>query len=400
MATARSIRSGIDQLASVDWDRRLFDSLIPLPEGTSYNAYLVRGSERTVLVDTTDPSKWELLSTQLEVCPRVDLVVVQHVEQDHSGCLPLVLARYPEARVLASSRGKAMLVDHLHVDERRIDAVADGETIAIGGKTLRFVHTPWVHWPETMCTFAVEDRVLFTCDFFGSHLATSDLFADERRVLEPAKRYFAEIMMPFAKHVVKNLDKLAPLGAELLCPSHGPIHAKPEPIQRAYREWAAGAPRNLAAIAYVSMHGSTLRLVERLTDALVTRGVSVERFDLAATDLGRLAVTLVDAATVVLGTPTVLAGPHPTVAAAAILASALGGKARFASVVGSYGWGGKTVEKLAALLEPLKLEHLEAVMCKGLPRQADLEAVDRLAAAIAARHEGLAPAGGKEVRPG
>src|SRR5664280_2585299 len=153
----REIRPGVSWVGAVDWDRRLFDSLIPLERGTSYNSYLVEGTEKTALLDTVDSSKTVTLLQALENVGKVDFVVAHHAEQDHSGSLPVVLARYPEASVLCSPKAVELLSAHLHIPEERMRAVEDGEVLELGGKTLRFVHTPWVHWPETMSSFLEED---------------------------------------------------------------------------------------------------------------------------------------------------------------------------------------------------------------------------------------------------
>ncbi|MCR4404547.1 MAG: FprA family A-type flavoprotein [Candidatus Acetothermia bacterium] len=385
----REIQDGVYWLGAIDWDRRLFDSLIPLPDGTSYNAYLIRGREKAALLDSVDPRMSEHLLAQLEDVEALDYVVSHHAEPDHSGAIPKVIERYPKAKVLTTPKGKGLLIDLFAIPEERIEPVEDGQILSLGDKTLRFIHLPWVHWPETMVSYLEEARVLFTCDLFGSHLATTDLYADEGRVYEPAKRYYAEIMMPFRGVIAKHLEKLKDYRIELIAPSHGPIYRRPEFILEAYRDWVAGLPKNLAVIAYVSMWGSTKRMVERLVGALAERGVKVKRFDLAETDVGKLAMALVDAATVVIGTPTVLGGPHPLAAYAAYLANALRPKLRFVSVIGSYGWGGKAVEQLAGLLSNLKVELLEPVICKGAPRKADLQALDKLAETIAERHRSL-----------
>jgi flavorubredoxin len=149
----RKIKDNIFSVGAVDWDRRLFDSLIPLPDGTSYNAYLIKGSEKTVLIDSVDPTMQDVLMRQLEGVDNIDFVVSHHTEQDHSGAIPEVLKKYKAASVLATQKGKEMLVDHLCIPEEKITAVDDGQTMSIGGKTLTFIHTPWVHWPETMCTY-------------------------------------------------------------------------------------------------------------------------------------------------------------------------------------------------------------------------------------------------------
>lgn len=383
----RKIREKIFWLGAVDWDRRLFDSLIPLPDGTSYNAYLIEGTEKTALLDTVDPPMAENWMAELSEVPKIDFIVSHHAEQDHSGSIPRVLERFPEAKVVVSPKAKGLLIDHLRIPETRFVTVEDGETLSLGGKTLQFIYTPWVHWPETMVTYLEEEKILFSCDFFGSHIATSDLFVnDPGRVYEAAKRYFAEIMMPFRSIIEKNIQKLKGYDIQMIAPSHGQIYDQPAWIMDAYRDWVTGDPHNLVVLPFVSMHGSTMQMVDHLTAAIVGNGVRVERFNLAVTDIGKLAMALVDAATVVVGTPTVLAGPHPLAAYATFLANALRPKAKFLSIIGSYGWGGKTVEILAGMIPNLKVEVLAPVLCKGVPSEAAFGALDRLAGAIAQKH--------------
>ena len=384
---ARKIKDRIYWMGSVDWDRRLFDSLVPLPDGTSYNAYLIEGSEKTVLLDTVDPPMADELLSQLEGVPKIDYVVSQHAEQDHSGTIPLVLEKYPDAKLISTPKAKGMLIDLLRIPEESFVTVKDGETLSLGDKTLKFIHAPWVHWPETMVTYLEEDKILFSCDFFGSHIATTDLFVtDEGRIYEPAKRYFAEIMMPFRNVIQKNLEKLASYDIEMIAPSHGQIFPRPAFIIDAYRDWILGPPRNTVVLPYVSMHESTKQMVDCLVSALVERGVRVEQFNLEVTDIGKLAMALVDAATIVVGTPTILAGPHPYAAYAAFLANALRPKTKFLSIIGSYGWGGKTVEVLAGMIPNLKVEVIDPVLCKGVPSEKVFKALDDLAAAISEKH--------------
>ena len=384
----RKIKEDVYWMGAVDWDRRLFDSLIPLPDGTSYNAYLIEGGEKTALLDTVDPAKADELMMQLDGIPRVDFIVSHHAEQDHSGAIPQVLERYPQAKVVATAKAKPMLMDLLRIPEAAFITVADGETISLGDKTLKFIHTPWVHWPETMVTYIEEDRILFSGDFFGSHIATSDLFVtDQGRVYEAAKRYFAEIMMPFRSVIEKNIEKLKAYDIQMIAPSHGQIYDPASWIMEAYGDWVMSTPHNLVVLPCVSMHGSTRKMVDHLVSALVGHGVRVELFNLVVTDIGKLAMALVDAATVVVGTPTVLAGPHPLAVYATFLANALRPKVKFLSVIGSYGWGGKTVETLAGMIPNLKVEVLNPVLCKGLPSESDFKALDDLAAAIAHKHQ-------------
>ena len=387
---ARKIEDGIYWMGAVDWDRRLFDSLIPLPDGTTYNAYLLAGSQKTALLDTVDPPMVDTLMMQLDAVPKIDYIVSHHAEQDHSGSIPRVLEKYPQAKVVVTPKAKTMLADLLKLPENAFLTVADGETISLGNMTLKFIHTPWVHWPETMVTYLEERHILFSCDCFGSHIATSDLFVtDKGRVHEAAKRYFAEIMMPFRSIIEKNIEKLKAYDIKMIAPSHGQIYAQPSWIIDAYGEWVAGPPRNTVALPYVSMHSSTKLMVDHLASALVKNGVRVELFNLTVTDIGKLAMALVDAATIVVGTPTVLAGPHPLAAYAAFLANALRPTTKFLSIIGSYGWGGKTVETLAGMIPNLKVEVLEPVLCKGQPSQDDFAALERLAESITKKHSEL-----------
>jgi flavorubredoxin len=387
---ARKINEHVLAIGAIDWDRRLFDCLIPLPDGTSYNAYLIKGSDKTVLVDSVDPAMHETLMDQLKGVPKIDFIVCHHAEQDHSGTIPEVLAKYPAAQVLCTPKCRDFIMDHLLIPADRIRTVDDNEKITIGNRTLQFMHTPWVHWPETMLTYLVEDKILFTCDFLGSHIAASELFVeDEARVYEAAKRYYAEIMMPFRPMVRKHVERVNSLNVDYIAPSHGQVYNKPSFILNAYQDWISDKPKNLAVIPYISMHGSTRRMVEHLTAALAEKGVSVQQFDLSVTDIGKLAISLVDAATVIIGTPTVHVGPHPTVVYAACLANALRPKVKFASIIGSYGWATKAVEQIAGLIPNLKAEVLTPLVCKGFPKKADLEALDKLAESIAAKHKEL-----------
>ncbi|MCJ7426548.1 MAG: FprA family A-type flavoprotein [Dehalococcoidales bacterium] len=386
----REIKRGVYWVGAIDWDRRLFDALIPLPDGTSYNSYLIKGNKKTALIDAVDPTMKEVLIEHLDELKikTIDYIIANHAEQDHSGAIAQMVEKYPQAKVVCTPKCKDMLIDLLMIPEERFQTVADKETISLGDRTLEFIYTPWVHWPETMVSYLKEDKILFSCDFFGSHLATTDLYVtDERQVYEAAKRYFAEIMMPFHTIIEKNLAKVKEYEIDIIAPSHGPMHDKPEFIIKAYNSWVFDKPKNIVVLPYISMHGSTRQMVERFVEALTENGVTVKQFDLTVTDIGKLAMALVDAATIVIGTPTILVGPHPKVVYAAFLANALRPKVKFVSIIGSYGWGGKAVEQLAAMIPNLKVEVLEPVLCKGLPREADFKALEKLAATIAQKHK-------------
>ncbi|MEO0130748.1 MAG: FprA family A-type flavoprotein [candidate division WOR-3 bacterium] len=369
----REITKNIWTVGAIDWDRRLFDELIPLPDGTSYNAYLIKGSEKNVLIDTVDPTKEkELVENLKSLNLKIDYLISLHAEQDHSGTIPKVLELYPEAKLITNKKGKEFLIDLLLIPEEKFITVEDNEKISLGNKTLQFIFTPWVHWPETMVTYLLEDKILFTCDLFGSHLATSDLFAqDKEKVYFAAKRYYAEIMMPFRKQIKNHLDKIRNLQIKMIAPSHGPVYLEPAFIIDAYEDWVSDKGKNEVILAYVSMHNSTKVMAEFLISELINSGIKVIPFNLTKTDIGELAIALVDATTILVGTPTVLTGPHPAALFVIYLLNILKPKTKYLGIFGSYGWGGRTLEIIKSLTTNLNAELLPPVLIKGYPKKQD-----------------------------
>ncbi len=389
---ARKIKDGVYWVGTVHWDRRLFDELIPLPDGTTYNAYLIKGGDKTALIDSVDPVKESEHIANLNSLhvDKIDYIIANHAEQDHSGGIRRLVDTYPTAKVVTNEKCRNMLIDLLHIPEEKFFAVKDNDTLSLGGRTLEFITAPWVHWPETMLTYLREDKILFPCDLFGSHLAASNLYTlDEARVYESAKRYYAEIMMPFRTVIQKHLTRLEGYEIDIIAPSHGPVHNRPSFIIDAYRDWTSESVKDEVILPYVSMHGSTEAMVNHLVAALIKRDVAVKPFNLTKTDIGELAISLVDAATIVIATPTVLAGPHPAAVYAAYLANILRPKTKYASVIGSFGWGGKMLEQISSMIGNLKVELLTPVIIKGYPKSTDYLALDALADAIVKKHQAL-----------
>jgi flavorubredoxin len=386
----RELSPDIYAVGVIDWDRTLFDELIPLPDGTTYNAYLIKGSDKTALIDTVDPTKEEELVLNLVRLGTgaIDYIVINHAEQDHSGSLPMILELFPMATIVTTAKCRELLVSLLGIPDIRFKTVDDGDTIDLGGKTLEFLHAPWVHWPETMLTYERESRILFSCDLFGSHNATSDLFqSDESACYEQAKRYYAEIMMPFRGSIRGYLERLAEYEITAIAPSHGPVYGRPAFILDAYRDWTSDEVKNEVVILYISMHGSTRKMVEYLTTALMERGITVRLFNVTAADIGKVAMSLVDAATLIIATPTVLFGPHPRMVAVAYIAGVLRPGVRNAAIIGSYGWGGKTVTMLGDMLQGIKANMLEPVYTRGLATEDTLQKLNQLADEILKRHK-------------
>ncbi len=389
--TINQVTRDIFFVGAIDYKRRLFDELIPLPDGTSYNSYLVRGNDKTALIDSVDPPMIDVLLGNLSELgiEKIDYIISLHGEQDHSGSIVELVNKFPQALVVTNKKCMNILIDHLQISEDKFIIVEDGGELSLGNKTFKFILTPWVHWPETMSAYLVEDKILFSCDFFGSHYATDKIMVSEAgwEKIEPAaKRYFGEIMLPFVTSIRKNIEKLKNYDIELIAPSHGPVHDDISLIVDSYKEWSADKLTNKVIIPYVSMHGSTEIMAKHLKSSLEKKGVEVLLFHLTEDDLGDLAAALIDAATIVIATPTVLAGPHPQAIYAAYLVKVLRPKLRFISIIGSYGWGGKTVEILADIVSTLKAEILDPVIIKGHPKDEDLKALEDLADKISFKH--------------
>ncbi len=371
-------------------ERRIFDELISLPDGTTYNSYLVTGSLKTALIDTVDPAMKDFLFKNLKRAGagKIDYIISNHAEQDHSGCIPFVLQANPGAKVVTNEKCAAMLKDFTMVTDENLMIIKDGDTLSLGDKTLEFILTPWVHWPETMSTYLREDEILFSCDLFGSHYSPSDIMAGEHFYL-PAKRYFAEIMCPFRNNVRNNIAKLEKFKIKTICPSHGFVHTSPEGIINAYKKWAADDVKNEVILAYVSMHDSTKKMAEYLRDALEEKGITVNYFDIPVSDLGEIAMMMVDSATVIIGGSTVLAGLHPAAQNLIYVANALRPKTKFVSFITSFGWGEKASEVIKANLTNFKAEVLSPVISKGWPKEEQFKELDRLANDIAEKHRAI-----------
>ena len=361
-----------------DWNRRMFDALIPLPNGTTYNAYLIIGSKKKALIDTVNPGFEKELEdkiAQLVNPTDIDYVIMNHAEPDHAGSIPHIMALNAKAKLVTTAKGAKMAQIFYKVPEERIVAVRDGETLDLGGKTLQFIEAPMLHWPETMFTYLTENKILFPCDFFGSHVAKG-LYDDEiEELLVFAQRYYGEIMMPFNIMGQKALEKIKDLPIDVIAPSHGPIHRNPARILNVYRKWSNGETKRKAIVVYVSMWGSTEKMIKPIVDTLTSEGIEVALYNLTVSDIGDVAKDLVDSRAIVLGAPTVLGGAHPLAVYATYLVKALKPPAKFGAVLSSYGWGGGAIKNIQEVLGPSKLEIVGALEINGPPSEENLKQV-------------------------
>ncbi len=383
----KQIADGIFYCGLHDRQRKIFDQLVPLPQGTTYNAFVVKGSQKCALIDTMYEKLSGTFCDAIAAAGlEIDYIVSNHAEPDHSAAIPALLEMFPQARVLCSPKCAENLQNMLGVDAARIDKVSDGEERDLGGKTLRFISAPWVHWPDTMFTHLVEDNFLFTCDFFGAHYTDNELFADySENLAAAAKRYYAEIMMPFANFCAKYLEKVAQINPKMILPSHGPIYDKPEFIMNLYRHWVLGKPAKKVLIAYVSMYDNTRIMADYLENALKSRGIGVVKADLIEADEGELAMELIDSPCAVFGTSMVLTGPHPKTIYAAYLMNILRPKLKYFAVIGSFGWAGNLEAPIEGMFKLTKPEKLPAVIVKGRPTSETFHQLEQLSEEIVSK---------------
>lgn len=386
--TTFEIAAGVHWVGVKDWDRRVFDALIPLPLGTSYNAYLVRGEKAIALIDTVNPGFESALLgkiSQLVNPQEIDFIVMNHAEPDHAGAIPVLIEASPKAKVLMTKRGMELAQRLYHVPRDRIQIVNDTKELDLGGKTLRFLEVPFVHWPETMFTFLREERILFSCDFFGAHLAPG-FYADQvPGIAEHAQRYFGEIMMPYRSAAKRAWERARELSPSIIAPSHGPIWRDPKAILELYQRWTAGETEAKVVVAHVSMWGSTEELVHVAIDALLPSGIQVVVHELSQVDVGELAKDLVDARGVILGSPTVLGGLHPAAAFVLQLVRLLKPPLRYGLMLSSFGWGGGALRQAKEILASTGIELVGALEVQGRPTRVEVETARALARELATK---------------
>jgi flavorubredoxin len=388
MPEINELVEGVFWVGVRDWDRRLFDALIPLPYGTTYNSYLVKGDKKTALIDTVNPGFEGELKAKLDVLggmDKLDYLIMNHAEPDHAGAIPFLLEANRRLKLVLTEKGAKLAKALYQVPDDRLMIVKQDDQIELGGKTLRFIEAPFLHWPETMFTYLVEDRVLFPCDFFGAHSAGGVFAQDVQDLLTFAKKYYGEIMMPFTKSAKQGMAKLEGLEISMIAPSHGPIYNDPKPIIHAYQKWTSVATKEKVTICYVTMWQSTKALVDKMTETLLEEGIETKVYNLPVSDIANIAGDLVDSRAIVLGSPTVLNGLHPQALYAASLVKVLRPPAKYAAVLSSFGWGGGAVKQALEILGPTKIEAVGAVDINGRPTEDDLKKVEELAKALAAK---------------
>jgi flavorubredoxin len=390
--TAVKVTDRVHWVGAIDWGVRDFHGYATR-RGTTYNAYLIV-ADKVTLVDTVKaPFVGELLARVASVVDpaRIDYVISNHAEMDHSGGLPEVLAAVRPERVFASTLGVEALSEHFSLPSE-VTAVKEGESLSLGGATLHFVEARMLHWPDSMMTYLAEDGLLMSNDAFGMHLASSQRFADEleEAVLEDeAAKYYANILLPLSPLVAKLLAKVGNLNLaiDVVAPSHGPIWRKDTGrVVDWYAGWAAGKAKRKAVIAYDTMWQSTAAMARAMGDGLAAAGVETKVMPLRESHRSDVATELLQAGALLVGSPTLNNGVFPTVADALSYLKGLKPRNLVGAAFGSYGWSGEAVGQIEESLQAMKVDLVaQGLKVKYVPGREDLAACSALGHRVAER---------------
>ena len=391
-----TLHDNIDWVGAVDWTIRDFHGF-DVERGTTYNAYLVR-DEKTALIDTVKTPFTETLlrnTAALVDLARVDYVVCNHAELDHAGALPEVLRAMPQATLLCDKNCAAALGAHFDTSSWKIQTVAHEETVSLGRRSLQFIETPMVHWPESMFTYVPEEKLLFSMDAFGQHYATAERFDDEADamvMMQEARTYYANIVMPYAKAVLTCLDRVGHLEIGTIAPSHGLIWRRHvAEIVAAYRNWATHRPKPKVLVLYDTMWESTAAMGQAILEGAAQPGVTASLVHVRRSSLTRIADEVLDAAAVAVGSSTLNRGMMPMVAATLSYLEGLRPLNKATLAFGSYGWGRGGPEAVDLALRALQWEVVrEPLRSRYRPTPETLDACRQAGRLLADRARALA----------
>lgn len=378
---AIKLKENIYWVGGIDWDIRSFHGYLT-PRGTTYNAYLIIDKKIT-LVDTVKHYLFDEMSSRISsvIDPaQIDYVISNHVEMDHSGALPRIMKVTPQAKVITSPNGEKGLKAH-YQGEWDYTVVKSGDTLNLGNRKLTFVQTPMVHWPDNMVTYLGEEKMLFSNDAFGQHIASPERFDDQIGLdilLEEAGKYYANIVLPYGSQVQKALETVSTLDIETIAPSHGIIWRFNIPaILKEYRKWSANETENKAVIVYDTMWGSTEKMAYAVHQAFEAKGISTRMMNLKVNDISEVMTEVLTAKYICVGSPTLNNNMLPTVAAFLTYMKGLAPKNRTGLAFGSYGWGGQSVGQVEEVLKEAGFALMEQVRLPYIPSQAQLEAITK-----------------------
>lgn len=369
------VKKDIFWVGAIDWDLRDFHGY-STERGSTYNAFLVM-DEQTTLVDTVKATKTsELFSRMREILPsgKIDQLILNHAEMDHSGSLPDVCREFKPEQIVCSSACRDAIVEHFGKQDWPFKVVRTGDSISLGQKTVRFIETKMLHWPDSMFSYFEEDRLLVSSDAFGQHYATGERFDDEidqSELMKQSAKYYANIILPYSGLVAKLLETVKGMGIEIdmIAPDHGVIWRRGvDTILQAYTDWAAQRSRPKAVVAYDTMWGSTRQMAHAVIDGLIAEGIEVKAADLKGWHRSDVMTELLDSSAFVLGSPTLNNGYLPRIADLVCYARGLKPLGKTGAAFGSYGWGGEAVKLLNEELQNMKVAIVDdGVKVKYVP---------------------------------
>jgi len=399
---------GVYWVGALDPTLRTFDIILRTANGTTYNAYLVRGSEGVAVIDTVKANFSEEFFARLESevgYDEIKAIILNHLEPDHTGALPELMRRAPQAKLYISRRATSMLKALLKPSggEFEYTTVKTGDTVSLGDHTLRFLHTPYLHWPDTQCTYLEEESILFSGDVFGCHYCDKRLFNDRVGDFRFSfDYYYAHIMRPFKKHVIAALRLIEPLKLRQIAPTHGPIlRERPRRYVTHYRELSTSSlSREIASedrsviIFYMSSYGNTARMAEEIsTGAGEIEGVRVSLYDLEGGETEPFVDLIEEADALLLGSPTINGDAVKPVWDLLSSLAVVNLNGKIGAAFGSYGWSGEAVGMIEDRMRGLKM-HIprDGVRVKLIPTEAELEECRvfgrSVAEALVGRHAG------------
>lgn len=377
-----SLKDGVNWVGVVDWNIRDFHGYTT-KRGSSYNAYLIL-DEKIALVDTVKAAFCQELIehiSELTTLDKIDYIVVNHVEMDHSSSLPVIAKLAKNAKILATARGKEELIKHFGSEFERVEVVKSGDKINLGKKTITFMEAPMLHWPDSMFTYLIEDKILLPNDAFGQHLASYERFDDEvdqQILMEEAKTYYANILTPFSPLIVKKIQEVVAmkLPIDIIAPSHGIIWRKdPMKIVNTYMDLCTGKTvKQKAIVVFDTMWGSTDKMARAIGEGLASQGFEVKLLKLRATDNTDIVTEIVDAKIVLVGSPTLNNGMFPSVGSFLTYIGGLKPKGKLWGFFGSYGWGGGATRGMIKMAKEAGFDVMESsIELKWVPTAEELK---------------------------
>jgi len=386
--TKVKLADGVYWVGAIDWNLR-FCGAYSTPRGTTYNAYLIV-DDKIALVDAVKMGfEHEMFERIREIVDpaKIDYVICNHVEMDHSGAMPELMKVVRKAKVVVSKAGKIGLQRHYHANWD-ITVVKTGDELSLGKKTLMFIEAPMLHWPDSMFTYLKEDRILMPNDAFGQHIATHHRFEDEvgPAVMEEAKKYFAVIVSVYSTLVQKKLREIGEKGIkiDMIAPSHGTIWRQPTKIIEAYKRWSSGETKRKATVVFDTMWGSTDRMANEITRGIASEDVEVKLFNLRNSDLSDITKEILDSKAIVVGSPTLNRDMYPTVGTFLTFLRGIRLPNKMGAVFGSYGWGGGANRLIKEELRKAGVDVIEEEMSvQYVPTEEELKRCMEFGKAIA-----------------